>query len=148
MNKNDEDQMEAQINGQQTGNLWPSESHTIFGSIRRHGIYFKFIDNFHVLVKKKNVSDLSVEQQKCPCGWSSPEAGGLSTVAARTICVCAESVRVLNFLWDLLAKLAGLTRKPTCNGSRPPLYIDEGLWPIKPPTIDSIKSTYRFYLIH
>jgi hypothetical protein len=28
-----------------------------------------------------------------------------------------------------------------------PLYIDEGLRPIEPPTIDTIKSTYQFYLI-
>jgi hypothetical protein len=65
----------------------------------------------------------------------------------RTVRACAESVRVPSFLRDLLAKPAGLTRKPTCNGSRPPLlYIDEGLWPIEPPTIDQIKSTYRFTL--
>jgi hypothetical protein len=35
----------------------------------------------------------------------------------------AESVRVLYFLRDLLAKHAGLTREPTYKGSRPlPLY--------------------------
>jgi hypothetical protein len=28
------------------------------------------------------------------------------------------------------------------------LYIDEGLLPIEPPTIDSINSTYRFYFMH
>jgi hypothetical protein len=44
----------------------------------------------------------------------------LSVVAERTIHACAESVKVLDFLRDLLAKLAGLTREPTCNRSRPP----------------------------
>jgi hypothetical protein len=29
-----------------------------------------------------------------------------------------------------------------------PLYIDEGLRPIEPPTIDQIHSTTRFYLMH
>jgi hypothetical protein len=69
----------------------------------------------------------------------------LSVVATQTICVCIESVRVLDFLRSSLAKPAG---EPTCNGSRPPLYIDEGLRPIKPPTIDPINATYRFYLMH
>jgi hypothetical protein len=50
--------------------------------------------------------------------------------------VCAESVKVLDFLHDLLTKPTGLTRELTCNGSRSPLYIDEGLRPIEPPTID------------
>jgi hypothetical protein len=53
--------------------------------------------------------------------------------------MCAESVRVLSFSRDLLAKTAGLARETTCSGSRPPLYIDEGLRPIEPPTIDQIK---------
>jgi hypothetical protein len=49
---------------------------------------------------------------------------GLSAVATRTVCVCAELVMVLDFLQELLAKHARLTREPTCNGSRPPpLYI-------------------------
>jgi hypothetical protein len=56
-----------------------------------------------------------------------------STIAARTIRACTESVRVPDFLRDLLAKHAGLTREPTCNGSRPP-------------TIDPINSTCRFSL--
>jgi hypothetical protein len=57
---------------------------------------------------------------------------------------CAESVRVPSFLWDLLPKTAGLARETVCSGSRPPLYIDEGLRPIKPPTIDQIKFISRF----
>jgi hypothetical protein len=44
----------------------------------------------------------------------------LSVVAARTVPAYAESVRVLDFLQDLLAKPEGLTREPTYNGSRPP----------------------------
>jgi hypothetical protein len=51
----------------------------------------------------------------------------------RTVRACAESVRVLSFLRDLLANPAGLNRELTCNGSRPPLYIDEWLRPIEPP---------------
>jgi hypothetical protein len=35
----------------------------------------------------------------------------------------AESVRVPDYLWDLLAKTVGLTREPTCNGSKPPPFI-------------------------
>jgi hypothetical protein len=84
---------------------------------------------------------------KRPRGRSSLEAGR-STVVAWTVRACAESVRVPSFSRDLLAKTAGLTRQTTCNGSRPPLYIDEGLQPIEPPTIYQIKSTSRFYLMH
>jgi hypothetical protein len=57
-------------------------------------------------------------------------------------------VRVPSFSQDLLPKTARLARKTVCSGSRPPLYIDEGLRPIKPPTIDQIKSISRFYLMH
>lgn len=40
----------------------------------------------------------------------------------------AESVRVLSFLQDFLAKTAELAREMDCNGSRPPrLYIYGGL---------------------
>jgi hypothetical protein len=46
-----------------------------------------------------------------------------------------QAVRVPVFLRDLLAKSAGLTRESTCNGSRPTLYIDEGLQPIEPPQL-------------
>jgi hypothetical protein len=45
---------------------------------------------------------------------------GLSTVVARTIHACTKSVRVLDFLPDLLARPARLTQEPTCDGSRPP----------------------------
>jgi hypothetical protein len=45
---------------------------------------------------------------------------GLYAVAAWTIHACAKSVRVLDFLRDLLAKPVGLTRGPTFNRSRPP----------------------------
>jgi hypothetical protein len=58
--------------------------------------------------------------------------------------MCAESVRVLSFSRNLLAKTVGLAQETTCNGPRPPLYIDEGLQPIEHPTIDQIKSTSRF----
>jgi hypothetical protein len=60
-----------------------------------------------------------VEHQKCPRGRSGPEAGR-STVVARTVRVCAESVRVPSFLWDLLPKTEGLARETVCSGSRPP----------------------------
>jgi hypothetical protein len=73
---------------------------------------------------------------------------GLSAVAARTVRACAESVGVPSFSRDLLPKTAGLTRKTVGNGSRPPLYIDEGLRPIEPPTIDQIQFITRFYLMH
>jgi hypothetical protein len=44
----------------------------------------------------------------------SPEAGR-SAVVARTVRVCAESIRVLSFSCDLLAKITGLARETTCN---------------------------------
>jgi hypothetical protein len=72
---------------------------------------------------------------------------GRSAVVARTVRTCAESVRVPSFSRDLLPKTAGLARETTHSGSRPPpLYrsIDEGLRPIKPPTIDQIKFISRF----
>jgi hypothetical protein len=65
-------------------------------------------------------------------------------VVARTVRARAESVRVPSFSWDLLPKTAGLTRETVGNGSRPPLYIDEGLRSIEPPTIDQIQSITRF----
>jgi hypothetical protein len=76
-------------------------------------------------------------------GRSDPKAGR-SAVVARTVRTCAESVRVPSFSWDLLPKTAVLARETTRSGSRPPLYIDEGLQSIKPPTIDQIKSISRF----
>jgi hypothetical protein len=69
-------------------------------------------------------------------------------VVARTVRARAESVRVPSFSRDLLPKTAGLTWETVENGSRPPLYIDEGLRPIEPPTIEQIKSITRFYLMH
>jgi hypothetical protein len=60
---------------------------------------------------------------------------------------CVESVWVPDLLQDLLAKPTKLTRELTCNGSRPSLYIDEGLTADSTLIIDSIKSTYQFYLI-
>jgi hypothetical protein len=51
----------------------------------------------------------------------------------------AESVRVPSFSRDLLPKTAGLARETVCSGSRPPLYIDEGVRPIEPQ--QSIKSS-------
>jgi hypothetical protein len=78
-------------------------------------------------------------------GQSSAEAG---RSAVRTVRARAESVRVPSFSRDLLPKTAGLTRETVGNGSRPPLYIDEGLRPIEPPSIEQIKSISRFYLTH
>jgi hypothetical protein len=65
-------------------------------------------------------------------------------VVARTVRALAESVKVPSFSRNLLAKSAGLARKTTCSGFRPPLYIDEGLRPIEPPTVDQIKFIFRF----
>jgi hypothetical protein len=73
---------------------------------------------------------------------------GLSAVVARTVRARAESVRVPSFSRDLLPKTAGLTRETVENGSRPPLYIDEGLRPIEPPTIESIPLLFRIYFQH
>jgi hypothetical protein len=58
----------------------------------------------------------------------SPEVGvehqkytrGRSTVVARTVRACVESVRFPSFSRDSLAKTAGLARETTCSGSRPP----------------------------
>jgi hypothetical protein len=50
---------------------------------------------------------------------SGPEAGQ-SAVVTRTVRACVESVMVSRFLRDLLAKSAGLIRKATYNGSKPP----------------------------
>jgi hypothetical protein len=72
---------------------------------------------------------------------------GRSAVAAHTFHTSVESVTVSYLLQDLLEKSMRLIREPTCNGSRPPLYIDEGVRPIEPPTIDPIKLTYQIYLI-
>jgi hypothetical protein len=72
----------------------------------------------------------------------------LSAVVTWTVGACAESVRVPSFSRDLLPKTAGLTRKSVGSGSRPPLYIDKGLRPIEPPTIDQIQFITRFYLMH
>jgi hypothetical protein len=52
--------------------------------------------------------------------------------------MCVELVRVSSFSRDVLAKTTGLAQETTCNVSRPPLYIDEGLRSIEPP--QSIKS--------
>jgi hypothetical protein len=51
-----------------------------------------------------------VGHQKRPRGRSGPEAGQ-SAVMARTVRVCAESVRVPSFSWDLLPRTAGLTQE-------------------------------------
>jgi hypothetical protein len=68
-------------------------------------------------------------------------------VAVQTVCMSAELVGVHVLLWNLLANSVGLTRELTCNGSKSPPYIDEGVWPIEPPIIDPIKPTYHIYLI-
>jgi hypothetical protein len=69
-----------------------------------------------------------LEAKKRPCGRS-----------AR-----AQSVRVPSFSRDLLPKTAGLTRETVGNGSRPPLYIDEGLRPIETPNNRSNQVYYSF----
>jgi hypothetical protein len=66
-------------------------------------------------------------------------------VAAQTVRARAESVRVSSFSRDLLPKTAGLTRETVGNGSRPPLYIDEGLRPIEPP-INRTNQVYFSFL--
>jgi hypothetical protein len=63
--------------------------------------------------------DRVVGSQKEPRRRSGPEVG-LSTVVARTVRACAESVRVPSFSRDLLPKTVGLTRKSVRSGSRPP----------------------------
>jgi hypothetical protein len=72
-----------------------------------------------------------VEHQKCP--------RGRSAVVARTVRACAELVKVPSFVQDLLSKTAGLARETNCNGSRPPIYIDEGYGRLNPQ--QSIKSS-------
>jgi hypothetical protein len=64
---------------------------------------------------------------------------GLSTVAGQVVRACVESVEILDFLRDLLAKHVGLTQERTFNGYRSPLYINEELRLIDPP--QSIRST-------
>jgi hypothetical protein len=51
---------------------------------------------------------------------------------ADSLCACAESVSVPDFLRDLLAKSAELTREPTSNGSRPPHLCSEGYGQLNP----------------
>jgi hypothetical protein len=69
------------------------------------------IGRWHMLSIENDLADGRALRPDGP--WSR-----LSVVVVRTVHACAESVRVLDFLRDLLAKPAGLTRKPTCNGSR------------------------------
>jgi hypothetical protein len=88
---------------------------------------------------KESCRDMLFTKSVCWAHFWAVELSGRSAVTARTVRACAESVRVLDFLRDLLAKPTELTREPTCKGSRPPLYIDEGLRPIEPP--QSIQST-------
>jgi hypothetical protein len=64
--------------------------------------------------------------------WAPKVPGKRSALEAWTVRTCAKSITVPRFLRDLLAKLVRLTRKPTCNGYRPPPYIDEGVQPIEP----------------
>jgi hypothetical protein len=72
-------------------------------STKRQGAYVE---------RKNGLADSS------PLGPDDPRSG-LSAVAARTVRTCAESVRVPDYLRDLLAKPTRLTREPICNGSRP-----------------------------
>jgi hypothetical protein len=76
-------------------------------------------------------------------GRSGLEAERFALVA-RTVRACVESVRVPSFSRDLLAKTAGLAQGTTCNGSRPPLCIDEGLQPIEPPNNRSNQVYFSF----
>jgi hypothetical protein len=64
--------------------------------------------------------------------WTVRPKVGWSTVAAWMVRACTESVRIPRFLRDLLPIFARLAREPTCNGSRPPHYIDEGVQSIEP----------------
>jgi hypothetical protein len=66
-----------------------------------------------------------------PRGWSGPEAGR-SAVVVRTVRACAELIRVPSFSRDLLPKTVGLIWKLVRSGSKPPLYINEGLRRIEP----------------
>jgi hypothetical protein len=64
---------------------------------------------------------------------------GLSAMAVRTVSACTELVTTSSlFLVGFVRKPAGFTLEPTCNGSRPPPYIDVGVRPIEPP--QSIQS--------
>jgi hypothetical protein len=89
-----------------------------------------------------------VGSKKRPRGRPDGPQSGLSTVVARTVHACAEIVKVPSFSRDLLSKTVELTRKSVRSGSRPHIYIDEGLQPIEPSTIDQIKSISCFYLTH
>jgi hypothetical protein len=84
------------------------------------------MDEGYLLETKKSSADNPALRPDGP-------RSGQSAVMAWTVRACAESVRVPIFSWDLLPKTAGLTRKLVGSGSRPPLYIDEGLRPIEPP---------------
>jgi hypothetical protein len=98
-------------------------------------------DDMRLLSSKKSSADGPAPRPDGP-------RSGRSAVVTRTVRARAESVRVPSFSHDLLPKTAGLTRETVGNGSRPPLYIDEGLRPIEPPTIEQIKSITYFYLMH
>jgi hypothetical protein len=78
---------------------------------------------------RRSRNDDTVEHRKWRHRWSA--------VVAQTVRAYAESVRVPSFSRDLLPKTAGLARETVCSGSRPPIYINEGLRPIEPPTIDN-----------
>jgi hypothetical protein len=65
-------------------------------------------------------------------------------VVARTVRACAEAVRVPRFSRDLLPKTVGLARETVCSGSRPPLYIDEGLRSIEAPNDRSNQVYFSF----
>jgi hypothetical protein len=95
---------------------------------------------------------VTVGHQKGPRGRSDMRSdgpwSGQSAVVERTVHACAESVRVPSFSRDLLPKTVGLTQETVGNGSRPPLYIDEGLQPIEPPTIEPIPLLSRIYFQH
>jgi hypothetical protein len=60
-------------------------------------------------------SCITVGDQKCladdPALRLDGTRFGRSAVVARTVCACAESVRIPSFSRDLLPKIAGLTRK-------------------------------------
>jgi hypothetical protein len=82
--------------------------------------------NKFILVTKF-VKKISVGHQMCladgPALRPDGPRSGLSTMVARTVRACAESVRVTSFSQDWLPKTTGLTRKSVGSGSRPsPLY--------------------------
>jgi hypothetical protein len=80
--------------------------------------------------------------------WAPNGRSGRSALMARRF-VRAESVRVLSFLRDLLARSAELAQEVTCNGSKPrPLYIWRATadWMINNRINNQYISRFTFYI--